>query len=209
VLCVGNRRIDVSSAFFLAQEFQTRGFFAYEIRKEAFGVLPTFSQFTLDRSLIGTGSDPDKRTFTEAFVQNGEFLGVYPTTLNGSDFIDKVIATILTGSGVDLTARKADLQNEYLLEVSQASSRARVLRRIAGYPEFINAETNRAFVAVEYYGYLRRTPDTAGFNFWLGVLNGAGNPRSMVCAFITSSEYQLRFGPFVTHTNSECATVAP
>ncbi len=28
-------------------------------------------------------------------------------------------------------------------------------------------EFNAAFVAMEYFGYLRRDPDTAGFNFWL------------------------------------------
>jgi uncharacterized protein (TIGR03118 family) len=209
-LCISNRRIDTSAAFFFAQEFQNKDFFVYRVRKASFGVLPTLSQFTFDRGLIGSGSAADMRTFTEAFVQNGEFVGVYPLNLNGSDYIDKLIATVLTGSGVDLTTRKPDLQSEYLLEVSQTSSRARVLRRLVGYQEFINAEFNRGFVAAEYYGYLRRTPDQAGFNFWLGVLNAnAGNFRSMVCSFITSDEYQRRFGTEPTRRNSECATVAP
>ncbi len=208
--CISSRRIDVSAAFFFAQEFQNRDFFVYRVRKASFGQLPTVTQFTQDRSLIATGSAADMRSFTEAFVQNGEFLGVYPVTLNGSDYIDKLIATVLTGSGVDLTSKKPDLQNEYLMELSQTSSRARVLRRLVGYTEFVNAEFNRAFVATEYYGYLRRTPDTGGFNFWLGLLNAnPGNFRSMVCSFITSDEYQKRFGLFVTRSNAECASVAP
>ena len=209
--CISNKRIDVSREFFLSQEFQVTDFFVYSVRKASFGALPTFSQFTLDRSQIGLGSAADKKTFTEAFVQNGEFLGVYPTTQTGSDFIDKLIATILQGSGVDLSSKKPDLENEYLLESTQAASRARVLRRVVGYPEFINAEFNKGFVAAEYYGYLRRTPDVGGFNFWLNVLNNGvpGNSRSMVCAFITSAEYQLRFGPTVTRSNDECASVAP
>lgn len=209
-LCISSRRIDTSAAFFFAQEFQNRDFFVYRVRKASFGQLPTVTQFAQDRSGIGTGSAADMRTFTEAFVQNGEFLGVYPLTLNGSDYIDKLIATVLAGSGVDLSSRKPDLTNEYVMEVSQTSSRARVLRRLVGYSEFVNAEFNKAFVATEYYGYLRRTPDTSGFNFWLGVLNGnPNNFRSMVCSFITSAEYQGRFGTFITRTNSECANVAP
>jgi len=86
-----------------------------------------------------------------------------------------------------------------------------VLRRLVEYPEFVNAEFNRGFVAAEYFGYLRRDPDTAGYNFWLNVLNNGvpGNFRSMVCAFITSNEYQVRFGPTVTRKNEECASVAP
>jgi uncharacterized protein (TIGR03118 family) len=209
--CISGKRIDVSAAFFFATEFQVRDFYVYRVRKASFGVLPTFSQFTLDRSQIGTGSAADKKIFTEGFVQAGDFLGVYPTTQNGSAFIDKLIATVLSGSGVDLSARKPDLSNEYLQEVTQTASRARVIRRLVDYPEFINPEFNRGFVAAEYYGYLRRTPDQAGYNFWLGVLNNnvPGNSRAMVCAFITSSEYQLRFGPSVTRSNAECATVAP
>ena len=209
--CISNQRIDVSAAFFIAQEFQVTDFYVYRVRKASFGVLPTFNQFTLDRSQISAGTAADKKSFTEGFVQEGDFLGVYPLTQNGIAFIDKLVATVLTGSGVDLTSKKPDLQNEYLLEVSQTASRARVIRRLVDYQEFIDPEFNRAFVAAEYYGYLRRTPDTSGYNFWLGILNNgvSGNSRSMVCSFLTSAEYQLRFGPTVTRTNAECATVAP
>ena len=71
---------------------------------------------------------------------------------------------------------------------------------------FAQAEYNKAFVLMEYFGYLRRNPDTGGYDFWLNVLNGreAGNYRGMVCAFLTSSEYQLRFSSVVTHSNAEC-----
>jgi uncharacterized protein (TIGR03118 family) len=209
--CISNKRIDVSASFFVSTEFQVTDFYIYRVRKASFGVLPTFSQFTLDRSQIGTGSDADKKTFTEGFVQEGDFLGVYPASQNGQAFIDKLVATVLAGSGVDLTLRKPDLQLEYLQEVTQTASRARVIRKLVDYPEFSSAEFNRGFVAAEYYGYLRRDPDPAGFAFWLGVLNNnvPGNSRSMVCGFLTSAEYQQRFGPTVTRFNAECATVAP
>ena len=51
---------------------------------------------------------------------------------------------------------------------------------------------------MEYFGYLRRDPDTSGFNFWLGKLNDFnGNfiAAEMVKAFISSAEYRQRFGP--------------
>ena len=50
---------------------------------------------------------------------------------------------------------------------------------------------------MEYFGYLRRDPDTAGFNFWLNKLNAAGGNfqnAEMVKAFLGSSEYRQRFG---------------
>jgi len=38
-------------------------------------------------------------------------------------------------------------------------------------------------------------------------LNRTGNFRSMVCAFITSTEYQLRFGNVITRSNADCNAV--
>jgi hypothetical protein len=64
-------------------------------------------------------------------------------------------------------------------------------------------EVNRAFVLMQYFGYLRRNPDDApdgdfrGFNFWLGKLNqfnGNFVQAEMVRAFIEATEYRNRFG---------------
>lgn len=77
-------------------------------------------------------------------------------------------------------------------------TRATVLRMVAEFDFLQTRERNATFVAMEYFGYLRRDPDTSGFNFWLGKLNAAqGNfvNAEMVKAFINSSEYRQRFGP--------------
>jgi uncharacterized protein (TIGR03118 family) len=76
-------------------------------------------------------------------------------------------------------------------------TRAQVLRQVSESEEFSSNEFNSAFVAMEYFGYLRRDPDTGGFNFWLGKLNAFnGNfvAAEMVKAFLSSSEYRQRFG---------------
>jgi hypothetical protein len=42
---------------------------------------------------------------------------------------------------------------------------------------------------------LRRAPDPAGFNFWMGYMN-AGNPgQSLINGFLVSTEYHSRFLP--------------
>jgi hypothetical protein len=77
-------------------------------------------------------------------------------------------------------------------------TRAQVLRAIAESPALNTRELNAAFVTMEYFGYLRRDPDTSGFNFWLNKLNdfnGSFINAEMVKAFISSSEYRQRFGP--------------
>ncbi|MEO7971239.1 MAG: hypothetical protein ABI698_08070 [bacterium] len=62
----------------------------------------------------------------------------------------------------------------------------------------------RAFVLMQYFGYLRRNPndpqdtDYSGYDFWLTKLNefnGNFVNADMVQAFIDSGEYRGRFGP--------------
>ena len=74
---------------------------------------------------------------------------------------------------------------------------------------FVNSEYNAAFVLMQYFGYLRRDPDQGGYNFWLGIVNSPSlsNYRSMVCAFLTSAEYQLRFSSHVPRNDTECSSI--
>ncbi|HEV7860421.1 MAG TPA: TIGR03118 family protein, partial [Pyrinomonadaceae bacterium] len=203
--CYSTRRVDVSAAFFFSTEFQTTGFFVYSVRRAALGTQPTYGQYVIDKTLLGPGTEANKTAFAEAFVQSPAFLAKYPASQNGSDFIDALIATIQANSGVNLTPRRPELVNEYLLGATQVQSRARVIRKAISYTEFVNAEFNPAFVLSEYFGYLRRDPDPGGYAFWLNRLNLNGsNFRSMVCAFVTSAEYQHRFGPTVTRNDKEC-----
>jgi hypothetical protein len=59
---------------------------------------------------------------------------------------------------------------------------------------------------MQYFGYLRRNVDQGGYDFWLDVLNNRepNNYRGMICSFITSREYQERFGAAVTRSNADC-----
>src|SRR6185436_18628053 len=72
-------------------------------------------------------------------------------------------------------------------------TRAQVLRAIADSDQVGAAEFNNAFVAMQYYGYLRRKPEPAGFAAWLTVLQ-SGDIRTMINGFVNSQEYRLRFG---------------
>ena len=50
---------------------------------------------------------------------------------------------------------------------------------------------------LEYFGYMKRDPDDAGYAFWLSKLNQFGGSfvnAEMVLAFISSPEYRARFG---------------
>jgi len=112
----------------------------------------------------------------------------------------------MQNSGVDLSAQRSSLLSLY---DGTDNGRAAILRQLADAQAFVAGEYNRSFVLMEYFGYLRRDADQGGYNFWLKQINkyplrDIGAQHAMVCSFITSAEYQLRFSPVVTHTNKEC-----
>jgi hypothetical protein len=83
-----------------------------------------------------------------------------------------------------------------------ALTRAQALRAVAEDADLSRAEFNKAFVLMQYYGYLRRNPDDppdadfSGWNFWLGKLNLFGGDyvrAEMVKAVLDSVEYRDRF----------------
>lgn len=193
--CIGEQRVSVSAAFFIELEFQQTGSYVYRVYKGALGRQPNFAEFIADRRQVVGGSnlDASKTSFANTFTQRAEFLALYPNTLSSIQFVDKLIATIKTTTSgvVDLTANRAT----YLNTVQQ-SGRSAVVRQIVEEQAFQQAEYNRAFVLMQYFGYLRRDPDAGGYQFWLDILNNRvpNNFRSMVKAFVTATEYRQRFG---------------
>jgi hypothetical protein len=90
---------------------------------------------------------------------------------------------------------RAELINRLGATGEQALTRAQVLRAIVESDEIAAREYNATFVAMQYYGYLRRAPEEAGYQDWLRVINqNPNNVRVMVGGFLNSTEYRLRFG---------------
>lgn len=208
-VCVHNRRIDVSAAFFVEAEFQRTGSFAYRLYKGGLGRQPNFIEFSNDRAQVidGPGLEASKQALALSFVQRVEFTQKYAAATTAPQFVDALIANIQQNSGVDLSSQRMALIDKYNTGTGMAQGRAFALRDAIDNTVFTNAEYNPSFVLMQYYGYLRRDPDLNGYLFWLDVLNNhvPGNFRSMVCGFITSAEYQLRFSSSVTRTNRDCA----
>jgi hypothetical protein len=207
-LCVRNRRRSVSAAFFIEQEFQQTGFFTYKFYSAALCRRPTFAEYSADRGtiVVGPNLESTKQAFALNFVQRAEFTQKFPSFQNGQSFVDALLAAIANCSGVNLSAERANLLAVYNQSTDQIQSRALVMRAIVDNATYSQSELNKAFVLAAYFGYLRRDPEEGGFQFWLDVLNNrvANNYLAMVCAFITSQEYQLRFSPKVTSSNAEC-----
>jgi hypothetical protein len=200
--CIEVKRINVSAAFFVSIEFQTTGGTAYLTNKVAFSALPAYTRFEADAQALGgnyvfgqPGADAileaNKQVYFNEFITRPEFISTYGSSSN-AEYVDALIAN----TGVAFTQAERDALVNGLNGGTE--TRATVLRKITEKPSFGQAEFTRSFVLMEYFGYLRRNPDTAGFNFWLNKLNqfnGNYIAAEMVKAFILSGEYRQRFGP--------------
>jgi hypothetical protein len=208
--CINSRRIGVSAAFFIEMEFQDRGAVIHYLYRAGVGRRPMFLEFTRDRSYITAGGNlaTDLLALATDFVQRAEFTNKYAPTLTRDQYVDALLLNVQQTSAVNLTTKRNELLAEYDAGTGQAQSRARVLLKLIGYAEYKQAEYNRAFVLSQYFAYLRRDPDEGGYQFWLNILNNVvpNNYRALVCAFITSPEYQTRFSAVVSHQNAECAS---
>jgi hypothetical protein len=223
--CTDIRRINVSAAFFISIEFQNTGYLVERLYKAAYGdatgsstfpsahQLPVpvvrLNEFLADTQEIGQGVvvgqgnwqqqiENNKQAFTAEFVQRARFTTAFPSSLTAAQFVD----TLNQNAGNLLS--QSD-RNQLVSDLStNAKTRAQVLRAVAENSTLNTAEFNRAFVLMQYFGYLRRNPndpqdsDYTGFDFWLTKLNqfnGDYIGAEMVKAYITSLEYRQRFGP--------------
>lgn len=198
------RKVGTSAAFFVENEFQQTGYFVYKIFKGSLGRQPTYAEFKPDRRVLSNNPIAGKSALVASFVQRPDFLQAYPPAMTRDAFVAAIIATVkLTTSDVVVLASPP------LLSAYDSGGRAAVVNAVAEDPAFSQAEYNRAFVAMQYWGYLVRDYDQGGYAFWLDIVNNraTNNYRAMVCAFITSSEYQERFGNSLFYNNNDCANI--
>ena len=213
--CVDYQRTNTSGAFFLSPEFQYTGYYIYRLYKGGLGRMPLYADFMPEVRQVASGIivnsqlsaaaiEANRTAFANAFVQRGEFTARY-SGMSNQQYVDALFQT----TGINASAQdRAALVNGL---TNGTETRASVLRKIVdgvtiiaeGNQQFnttygkafYDQEYNPAFVLMEYFGYLRRDPDTAGFNFWLGKLNHYGNFKDaeMVRSFLVSPEYNARF----------------
>ena len=210
--CVQASRVNIASAFFIEQEFRQSGAFIYNLYREGLGRRPQYPEYAAERRTVVGGAtlEAQQQAFAAAFVARAEFASRYAGNTTAESFVDALLANVRQASGVDLSSERASLIARYQTGTSQNESRTLVLREVTESAAVREANYNGAFLAVEYFGYLHRNPEPAGYDFWLNVLNQSGsngnptNYRGMVCSFITSTEYQRRFSAVVSHSNAEC-----
>jgi hypothetical protein len=227
--CIAGLRDNTSGAFFLSIEFQATGYLAERMYKVAYGdfvgtstlggahTLPVpiikRSEFLPDTLQLSNGVvvDPNndawqtvlennKVAYANDFVSRSRFTAAFPVSMTPAQFVDKLNTNGGNNGANPLSQSERDqLVQELTLGTK---TRAQVVRAVAEDQDLINSEKNRAFVLMQYLGYLRRDPnagqdtDHTGYEYWLQKLNSFGgdfHAAQMVRSFIVSGEYLNRF----------------
>lgn len=228
--CIAGARDNTSGAFFLSIEFQETGFLVERMYKVAYGDATSTSTWGCPGACGGNASHPisvpiirrseflpdqllvsngvivgqtgwegvlaaNKTAYANTFVARARFTNIYGS-MSDTAFVD----ALNTNSGNALSA--SERSNLISQLGSSGMTRAQVVRAVAEDSDLANAEKNKAFVLMQFLGYLRRDPnsgqdtDYTGYDFWLEKLNnhsGDFHAAQMVRSFIVSGEYLNRF----------------
>ena len=220
--CVDGLRTNTSGAFFLSIEFQETGYLVERMYKVAYGdaqaqstdggahpiLVPIVrrSEFLPDTLEISNGVivnqgnwqallESNKVAFANDFVSRSRFTTAY-AGMSNSQFVD----TLNSNAGNPLSTTE---RNQLVSDLTGGvKTRAQVVRAVAEDQDLNVAEKNKAFVLMQYFGYLRRDPnsgpdtDYSGYDFWLKKLNAHGgdfHAAEMVRSFLVAGEYLNRF----------------
>jgi hypothetical protein len=223
--CIVRKRANTSAAFFLSPEFQNTGYFVLRVYRGSLGRMPYFGgsvpadntkdEFTRDHAAVSAGivvnnqldqsvMYANKQAFVNQFVTRADFLSIYGG-LDNEHYVDKLFET--TGVAPTSNERQAlingltqgnETRASVLFKIVDGRIEDGVLVLQTRYGQlFYNQQLNPGFVQMEYFGYMKRDPDDAGYAFWLAKLNQYGGnfvDAQMVLAFISSPEYRARFG---------------
>lgn len=207
--CLRTRRIEISTNLLLENELPATGVFLYGLYSTSFGRLQRLADLEMDRAVITSQKgelEAVRLALASAFVERAEFKRKFPATMKPAEFVDSLVTTLAQTSGVDFSSDRGLLIS--LLD-DAANGRAMVLTRLASDQRVVDANYNHALVLFQYFTYLRRNPDEAGYNAWLNTLKNkplrdADAARSLVCNFLQSAEYQNRFGMVATRSTRDC-----
>jgi len=229
--CLDIKRINTSGAFYLSIEFQQTSYLIERLYKTAYGdstgnsttggtahqlsvPIVRMDELMRDTRQINDSVvvlqpgwesvlENNKQAFVSQFVQRARFQSAFPLAMTPADLVEKLnqnTGMLLTG------AQRASAIALFggATNTNDSNARAQALRQVAETQQLYDAEKNRAFVLMQYIGYLRRNPneapdaDYSGYDFWLSKLNqfnGNFVQAEMVKAFITAKEYRQRFQP--------------
>lgn len=205
--CLRKRKLDLSTSLLMQSGLSDDINFLNSLYLVVFQRRVTLSEFESVRSLLGrTSRDAQaKLALVLSVVQRPEFERKYPASMKDADFVEAILES------VKQKLSDTDVERKVVLEKLDGTGlgRAVAIKSLLDAEPALIAHNSDGLVLAEYFTFLRRDPDEAGFAMWSNslkfkVARDADVVRSLSCQFLNSAEYQHRFGMVATHSLSEC-----
>jgi DNA-binding beta-propeller fold protein YncE len=181
-------RPQVIDAFLLSDEFAgaiapvVRLYFATFLR------VPDYAGLTFNAGLVRSGAVTVTQ-LADFFTASPEFQATYGALTN-TQFVTLLYANVLQRA-----PDQAGLDGWVAL-LDGGMSRGQVLLGFSDSAEYQAAMASEVLVTMMYAAMLRRSPEPAGFNGWVGFLDAATYTREQaINGFFLSTEYRSRFLP--------------
>jgi hypothetical protein len=177
---------DVSFELLQSSPFPERASFIVRLHEVVFGRMPTFEEFNVHFSRLTSltksvsNDEAAKETFINEFIKRPEFTARHQ--ISHPEFSNKLARDL----GISTLATSVNVTHD-------STDTAKLLLRAVESREVSAKLSNRAFVALHYFGYLQREADPPGLESWLEVLKKTGDPKAITAGFVNSDEYRQSF----------------
>lgn len=183
-------RLPSSAKSYTPDELTQTAIFIIRFYKVAYGRVPQFSEFKKDLAKFGAKPDPGttlsasedkKREFAEDWLQRKDFRNRY-SKKSDEQFLNELFA--------NAGWHERGAERERLLQElkSLRTTRQAIVRAIVEDPAVPTYEFNATFVVLNYFLYLVRNPDPAGYYYWLTTLNSSSDYVGVIRSLNDSRE---------------------
>jgi hypothetical protein len=185
VVAGASTRAQVGAQFFTSPEFTNAGLYIIKLYEAVLHRDPDFGGWSFWFNSLAAGTP--QSAALNSFLGSNEFQSTYGS-LSNTAFVNLVYQNVL-GRSPDSAG-----QVYWVGQLNTgAITRAALMDQFVRSGEFDSLIRPRAYANLLYMGFLRRTPESAGLQYWMQSL-AAGNPlAAAVGAFIASPEYVERF----------------
>ena len=178
-------RAQVIESFFWSEEFRARIapivrlYFAYFLR------IPDYEGLMFWINAYNSGGSLE--AISDFFAGSEEFQQHYGA-LSNEGFVNLIYQNILG---------RAPDPGGYAFWVGELNSgrwtRGQVMIGFSESAEYKGLTSHEVYVTMMYVGMLRRSPEEAGFNFWVNYLDSGNSGLALIDGFLNSQEYADRF----------------
>ncbi|MCD2515334.1 DUF4347 domain-containing protein [Massilia sp. G4R7] len=179
-------RAQVANAFLHSAEFQSMAGTVARLYLGAMDRVPDDAGLSAWLGAMKGGMT--QAEVAKGFAESAEFKTIYGA-LDNASFISQLYHNVL-----DRAVGASELQ-AWTKSMDNGASRGDVLLALSESAENIAHMDGTVTVALAYTGLLGRTPDSAGFDFWMDKIEHGVSQEAVIGAFIGVPEFHDRFLP--------------